>query len=339
MRRIIENRFGKDFAADKRWLICGDFNDYRQRIVIGGDALGRLHLHADRRGRSPASTCCLPTALPSTSSSAVPSSTAGRSTTRAAPRSGISASSTTSCCRRRWPNRTARPCPTSSAAGSRGAPSSRPARRSSAIRAPAGIGPKASDHCPVADHPRHRLNIVGSRMDFDIPRGSHPAGRARRRHARSRAASVRGGQPGGDRCRTGSARRPPTRRCSTARCRCWRGSPIATGGSKAPAMRSASRRSCTGARPGRGRMPSTPSRMRCRSTSDGALIAIRMGRARPIRAASISPPARSSRRIFPAARSMSISTWRARWPRRPASTSPACRATRTTMRCRAKPAR
>ena len=39
VRRIIENRFGKDFAADKRWLICGDFNDYRQRIVIGGDVL------------------------------------------------------------------------------------------------------------------------------------------------------------------------------------------------------------------------------------------------------------------------------------------------------------
>ena len=40
VRRIIENRFGKDFAADKSWLICGDFNDYRQRIVIGGDVLG-----------------------------------------------------------------------------------------------------------------------------------------------------------------------------------------------------------------------------------------------------------------------------------------------------------
>ena len=39
MRRIIEERFGKDYAADKRWMICGDFNDYRQRIVIGGDTL------------------------------------------------------------------------------------------------------------------------------------------------------------------------------------------------------------------------------------------------------------------------------------------------------------
>ncbi|BCH32009.1 endonuclease [Mesorhizobium sp. L-8-10] len=38
VRRIIENRFGRDHAAGKRWMICGDLNDYRQRVVIGGDA-------------------------------------------------------------------------------------------------------------------------------------------------------------------------------------------------------------------------------------------------------------------------------------------------------------
>jgi predicted extracellular nuclease len=37
IRRIIEERFGKDHARDKRWIICGDFNDYRERVVIGGD--------------------------------------------------------------------------------------------------------------------------------------------------------------------------------------------------------------------------------------------------------------------------------------------------------------
>jgi predicted extracellular nuclease len=37
VRRIIETRFGKDFAATKRWMICGDCNDYRQRIVIDGN--------------------------------------------------------------------------------------------------------------------------------------------------------------------------------------------------------------------------------------------------------------------------------------------------------------
>jgi predicted extracellular nuclease len=36
-RLIIERRFGKD-VRDKPWLICGDLNDYRQRVVVGGDA-------------------------------------------------------------------------------------------------------------------------------------------------------------------------------------------------------------------------------------------------------------------------------------------------------------
>ena len=34
VKRIIEDRFGKDHAANKRWVICGDLNDYRQRVVI-----------------------------------------------------------------------------------------------------------------------------------------------------------------------------------------------------------------------------------------------------------------------------------------------------------------
>ncbi|RVB58696.1 endonuclease, partial [Mesorhizobium sp. M7A.F.Ca.CA.002.04.1.1] len=39
VRRIIEERFGKDYAADKRWAICGDMNDYRQRVKVAGDAI------------------------------------------------------------------------------------------------------------------------------------------------------------------------------------------------------------------------------------------------------------------------------------------------------------
>ncbi|CAN7661973.1 endonuclease/exonuclease/phosphatase family protein [Mesorhizobium amorphae] len=38
VRRIIEERFGKEHAADKRWAICGDMNDYRQRVKIEGDS-------------------------------------------------------------------------------------------------------------------------------------------------------------------------------------------------------------------------------------------------------------------------------------------------------------
>ena len=37
MRRIIEDRFGSNHAVNKRWLICGDFNDYYERVVITGD--------------------------------------------------------------------------------------------------------------------------------------------------------------------------------------------------------------------------------------------------------------------------------------------------------------
>ncbi|WP_367718776.1 endonuclease/exonuclease/phosphatase family protein [Nitratireductor sp. GISD-1A_MAKvit] len=39
VRRIIENRFGgAERAAEKRWVICGDLNDYRERVVISGEA-------------------------------------------------------------------------------------------------------------------------------------------------------------------------------------------------------------------------------------------------------------------------------------------------------------
>ena len=37
VRRIIEDRFGAKKAATKRWIICGDLNDYQERIVISGD--------------------------------------------------------------------------------------------------------------------------------------------------------------------------------------------------------------------------------------------------------------------------------------------------------------
>ncbi|BCG93886.1 endonuclease [Mesorhizobium sp. 131-2-1] len=45
VRRIIEERFGKDHAADKRWAICGDMNDYRQRVKIEGDSVDGYRFH------------------------------------------------------------------------------------------------------------------------------------------------------------------------------------------------------------------------------------------------------------------------------------------------------
>jgi len=38
VRRIIEDRFGKDRAGAKRWVICGDMNDYRERVLVNGEA-------------------------------------------------------------------------------------------------------------------------------------------------------------------------------------------------------------------------------------------------------------------------------------------------------------
>ena len=37
VRRIIEDRFGKTKSANMRWLICGDMNDYQERVVVDGD--------------------------------------------------------------------------------------------------------------------------------------------------------------------------------------------------------------------------------------------------------------------------------------------------------------
>lgn len=42
VRWVIEDRFGNK-AANKNWLICGDLNDYRERVVIEGDELNGHH--------------------------------------------------------------------------------------------------------------------------------------------------------------------------------------------------------------------------------------------------------------------------------------------------------
>lgn len=40
VRRIIEEKFASSGgAANKSWVICGDFNDYRERVLIKGDTL------------------------------------------------------------------------------------------------------------------------------------------------------------------------------------------------------------------------------------------------------------------------------------------------------------
>lgn len=52
VRRIIENRFGRDHAANKRWVICGDLNDYRERVMVAGDAYSGYRFEAVKETRS-----------------------------------------------------------------------------------------------------------------------------------------------------------------------------------------------------------------------------------------------------------------------------------------------
>ncbi|MGI9365680.1 MAG: endonuclease/exonuclease/phosphatase family protein [Rhizobiaceae bacterium] len=37
VRRIIEEKFGTDRVAEMRWLVCGDLNDYTERLAIDGN--------------------------------------------------------------------------------------------------------------------------------------------------------------------------------------------------------------------------------------------------------------------------------------------------------------
>lgn len=49
IRHIIEARFGKGKTADENFVICGDMNDYQERVdVIGDRRLGHQFVHRDR---------------------------------------------------------------------------------------------------------------------------------------------------------------------------------------------------------------------------------------------------------------------------------------------------
>ena len=50
VRHIIESKFGKGKTDNKRWLIVGDLNDYRSRIIVEGSRdLGYAHRHASEK--------------------------------------------------------------------------------------------------------------------------------------------------------------------------------------------------------------------------------------------------------------------------------------------------
>lgn len=56
VRNIIEQKFGADRAAKMRWMICGDLNDYTERLVIKGTPKSRYEfelLQEDQSGIDP----------------------------------------------------------------------------------------------------------------------------------------------------------------------------------------------------------------------------------------------------------------------------------------------
>ena len=56
VRRLIERRFGEGKTASKRWIVCGDLNDYQSRLVISGDRQSGFsfdHVKAEVSGVDP----------------------------------------------------------------------------------------------------------------------------------------------------------------------------------------------------------------------------------------------------------------------------------------------
>lgn len=52
VRRIIEERFGAQHAGNKRWIICGDLNDYRERVIVEGDEMAGYRFAVAREAQS-----------------------------------------------------------------------------------------------------------------------------------------------------------------------------------------------------------------------------------------------------------------------------------------------
>lgn len=52
VRKIIENRFGKGKTDDKRFVICGDMNDYQQRVVVTGNRREGYSFHVEKENNS-----------------------------------------------------------------------------------------------------------------------------------------------------------------------------------------------------------------------------------------------------------------------------------------------
>src|SRR5699024_1885873 len=52
VRRIIEDRFGAYRTSDKNFVICGDMNDYQEKIKVSGSRRSGFHFEYVREERS-----------------------------------------------------------------------------------------------------------------------------------------------------------------------------------------------------------------------------------------------------------------------------------------------
>jgi len=140
VRRIIENRWGAGNTRNKNFAICGDMNDYQERVAIAGDR--RNGYSFTSKIQEVRSMSSLPTISSSIRCCVAMSWTAGRSIIPGGRRSSICASLITSGFPRAWLKATRRGFPKSSAPASLIAPSFRRGRRWTVIRALAGTAPR-----------------------------------------------------------------------------------------------------------------------------------------------------------------------------------------------------
>jgi endonuclease/exonuclease/phosphatase family metal-dependent hydrolase len=141
VRRIIEARFGRDHASRKRWAICGDLNDYRERVIVSGDAF-EGHGFTPVREASSSIGALTEGGFCDNIVERRPEMDRWTLYHTRGPQERHLCRSIISCSRPRSPGTMPMPCLTSSATANPGGPFFRRARRRTAFRARAGTAPR-----------------------------------------------------------------------------------------------------------------------------------------------------------------------------------------------------